>query len=394
MTASSMLKVRALISPAALQSALAEVVEWAKTIDFAYAWMSSGEDGRGFWNTLNDEKIGRGIVGLQFLGTEPFVLRHFLHNALGRVHVLAERQGTFHPKILLASKGNQRRAILGSSNFTAGGFVRNTELNVLLEGRANEAVFQELEQTLSEYWERSQPITNSVIERYQRAWARRVRPKPFSLSPSSIGTELNLSWSAYYRRLSQAGEDWQKRAGGEVTYLSELSIVRRVFRSGKRFGELPYEDARIVAGFGPRVGWFGSTGAARSFMHLVKDHRRKIGPLIDPIPLKGDVPDSVVRGVFRAAQCLDQVGIACVTRLLVVKRPDQFYSVNSKNRARMRDELGIAPKNGEQYLALLGQIRQLEWCRAPRPRGASKEERQMWNARVALLDMLFYESDA
>lgn len=282
MTASSILKVRALTSPDTLQSALAGAVEWAETINFAYAWMSSGEDGRGFWNTLTDEKIGRGVVGLQFGGTEPFVLQYFLRNALGRVHVLTDPQWTFHPKILLATKGSERRAILGSSNFTAGGFVRNTELNVLLEGRAKEAVFEELEQALSEYWKRSQPITRSVIDRYQRAWARRVRPKHFRLSPASAGTELNLSWSSYYRRLSQASEDWQKLVGGEDTYLSELSLVRRILRGGKRFGELRYHHARIVAGFGPRIGWFGSTRPARTFMHLVKHYPQKIGPLIDP----------------------------------------------------------------------------------------------------------------
>lgn len=412
MVSTSVLRVRVLASFRELQRALKEVVEWAETIDFAYAWMSSGEDGIGFWNVLDDEKIGRGIIGLHFAATEPYVLEHFMVEPPGvapeRVRVITDDRGTFHPKVLVAARGEERRAILGSSNFTPGGFVFNTELNVLLEGRADDVAFRDLDGAISRYWFRGRAITREMLAVY-RAEAKKRRPERGGfrlprppIEPSTRGEgprhRLDVSWDEYVRLLRE-----QEQRGillatndGRPTYLTESEQARRALRNASHEGfvGIPKGLRRLVAGFGPDAGWYGATRPNGRFMSLVNDEPEVVAELIDRVSLSGPVPDSVVREVFRAAEGLERVGIGCVTRLLCMKRPDLFYPVNSANRRRMREAFGNIPSNADKdkaakYLELLARIKQLAWCRSPVP--SDRFERRIWRARVALLDAVFYE---
>lgn len=412
--AESMVRVRVLASVRELQRALKEVVEWAETIDFAYAWMSSGEDGAGFWNVLDDDKIRRGIIGLHFAATEPFVLEHFMQDPAGgvpeRVRVITDDRGTFHPKVLVAAKGDERRAILGSSNFTPGGFALNTELNVLLEGRAEDAAFSDVDGAISRYWFRGRAITREMLAEY-RAEAKKRRPERGGfrlprppIDPRARGEGprhwLDVGWDEYVQLL----RDQQHRGilldtdDGRPTYLSETREARKAFRKVPRegFAGIPKELRRLVAGFGPDAGWYGGTRANGRFMRLVNDEPEVIADLIDRVPLCGPVSDSVVRDIFGAAERLERVGIGCVTRLLCMKRPDLFYPVNSANRRRMREAFGTIPSNAdedraEKYVELLDRIKQLAWCRSPVP--SDRFERRIWRARVALLDAVFYDLD-
>lgn len=409
--AESTVRVRVLASVRELQRALKDVVEWAETIDFAYAWMSSGEDGSGFWNVLEDEKIRRGIVGLHFAGTEPFVLEHFMPDpswsAPERVRVITDDRGTFHPKVLVAAKGDERRAILGSSNFTPGGFALNTELNVLLEGRADDAAFGDLDGAISRYWFRGRAITRELLKEY-RAEAKKRRPerggfrlprRPVERRAQVDGPRhsLDVGWDDYVQLLRDQEQRGLPLAtnDGHPTYLTESENARMVFRKYGSFAQIPEGKRRMVAGFGPNAGWYGATRANGRFMNLVKDHPEVIGELIDPVPLRGAVPDSVVRDVFHAAEQLERVGVGCVTRLLCMKRPDLFYSVNSANRGLMGEAFGSLPSHtdedkAEKYLAVLEQIRRLGWYRSPMP--SDRFERRIWRARVALLDAIFYDN--
>jgi len=133
-----------LADPSHLLAALNELVEWSETLDFAYAWVHSAGDTMEAWCALDDAKIRRAVVGVHFGGTEPFALEYFNDAIPGRVRVIEDRGGTFHPKVIVGRCGSKRRAIIGSSNFTPGGFGANTELNVRaarpIEERVGEAV--------------------------------------------------------------------------------------------------------------------------------------------------------------------------------------------------------------------------------------------------------------
>ena len=412
--------IRVLPSAVASHEAMLEVLAWARHIDFAYAWMSTAAGQLEPWHALEDSKIRRGIVGLSFARTDPDVLHH-LRRAVGptRFRVIDDESGafTFHPKVLVAARGSVRRAIVGSSNFTRGGFARNTELNLLLEGSATDPVFVDLEAVIDSYWKRAEPMTSKRLEAYRKAHeaARRRDRAMQSISrprgvaghrtrrkdDTTLTEQLNVPWDAYAAGLWERLRYWTKigrRNGflgrGETAYLSQIAKVRELL-DGRSLRTLSLEDARKVVGITAEFRWFGNTGSKWSFARLIRDDKPEVARLIDSIPGGGDVSDAKIRRIFHKAKGHPAFGISTLTRILCAKRPDLFISVNSANRSGMRKALGLAPTtmDKDEYLELLRRIRALPWFDpTKRPKHDSvPHERELWDARVALLDAFFYE---
>ncbi len=76
-------------------------------------------------------KISTMVVGLDLYTTSPSFLKSF--RSIIRIGT-AIKSATFHPKLYLFQDGNAFCCIMGSSNFTRGGFGDNTEVNVCVEG--------------------------------------------------------------------------------------------------------------------------------------------------------------------------------------------------------------------------------------------------------------------
>jgi phosphatidylserine/phosphatidylglycerophosphate/cardiolipin synthase-like enzyme len=60
------------------------------------------------------------------------LLRSFESHATFRMHLYRERSRTFHPKLYLFSSDSAALLILGSSNWSEGGFFNNVEANVVV----------------------------------------------------------------------------------------------------------------------------------------------------------------------------------------------------------------------------------------------------------------------
>ena len=114
------------------------------------------------------------------------------------------------------------------------------------------------------------------------------------------------------------------------TYVRESETAREVLRAAGSFA-VSLWDARYVSGFGPGVGFFGSTRPNGVFMRMVKSDPARIAPLVDPIRESGSVPDDVVRSVFEHAEGIPQLAIGVVARFLTMKRPDLFFPINNAN---------------------------------------------------------------
>jgi hypothetical protein len=85
---------------------------------------------------------------------------------------------------------------------------------------------------------------------------------------------------------------------------------------------------------------------------------------------------------------LPGIALATATRLLAVKRPDCFLPVTGRSKQQIRQTLGYsATRRG--YVGLHRYIWSLPWFTAPEP--THPEQRRVWHARVALLDVVFYE---
>jgi hypothetical protein len=87
---------------------------------------------------------------------------------------------------------------------------------------------------------------------------------------------------------------------------------------------------------------------------------------------------------------IDGVGLGVGSRILAVKRPDLFVTLNAANKTLVRKLFGAAPFSVRRYLAWHEQIWAFPWWSAPEPR-VGRDEKRVWRARVALLDALLYD---
>jgi HKD family nuclease len=101
------------------------------------------------------EAIRRGaslefLVGLDFRTTEPEALSTLFELSQNHAGVdlycmaSLEPQAVYHPKLYLARGENDVVCVVGSSNLTAGGLKRNVEVNVAMEGAANDEPISDL----------------------------------------------------------------------------------------------------------------------------------------------------------------------------------------------------------------------------------------------------------
>jgi len=83
------------------------------------------------------------------------------------------------------------------------------------------------------------------------------------------------------------------------------------------------------------------------------------------------------------------VALGTATRLLCMKRPDLFLPANNASVVNIARVFGTIPNTAEKYLRLVETIWKFPWFSASKPAEASSL--RIWNARVALLDAIFYE---
>lgn len=192
-----MLTTKLLVTTREALIALEQLTSWADSIKLAYAWASSDRGAAAHWKALPLAKVSRAVIGTHFAQTEPFVLREL--RRCGVLRVFADIGGVFHPKVMVGSKGTERRALVGSSNFTASGFGANRELNLLLEGAAHEEAVAGIERHIDELWADPQAFApdNTWFEQYERIHGARPEPQQVPQGPKALlsaDLEIKPSW--------------------------------------------------------------------------------------------------------------------------------------------------------------------------------------------------------
>ena len=156
---------------------------------------------------------------------------------------------------------------------------------------------------------------------------------------------------------------------------------------------MPPDTRKLVTGWGGgTTGYLGNMRGAGYFKQITQTSPEALDEWLDEIPLAGSVNDLAVAQYLDGITQIHGVAFATATRLLVVKRPDLFISLNNASRERISEVFGGAPTNTAAYLRLLHRIWQMPWFQARRP--ADIHGQRLWDARVALLDAVMYETPA
>ena len=357
-------------------------------------------------------KISTMVVGLDFYTTSPSFLDSF--KSVIRIGTSLDG-GTFHPKLYLFENAGGFCCVMGSSNFTTGGFAANTELNICIEGGKKDPFFRQVNSFIETQEKNSKPITKPEIadyrEQFEKLKASRKRLSKFRASSAAKAKakaakqqetageappeQLNKTWSEFVALILAPRRRKRIDGGtaGELDYLQTAERCQTLFAQYGHLANMSPGDRRFIGGTKREGGWFGSMRGAGYFKDRLNNNPASLDAALDHIPRTGKVRKTAFDN-FVTAYNWKGAGVGHASRLLAMKRPDIFICIDSKNRASISSVFDVSASSLQTfdgYWDLMQRIWRCPWWRARRPQDAL--ERRIWNARVALLDSIYYVHD-
>ncbi|HEJ3685338.1 phospholipase D family protein [Pseudomonas aeruginosa] len=382
-----------------LDAHLHRLITTHKNIALGVAWASASTKAYGCLLKYR-ENIRTAVIGIHFYQTDADVLDAFVDSTT--VQFVLQPSGVFHPKLYLFWSDDRWEAIIGSANFTAGALGKNTELCTLISD-GDGLDLAELQAVISGYGTHARTINSVDAQRY-RSMREARRPEldklkdQYGARPASKDAlesrVMSLDWPAY---LAAIQKDVQH---GFAERLDLLDDIEDAFNSAPAFKDIDPQLRRAIAGLPNKLiataAWFGSMHGAGVFKNLVIEHPEQLSRALDCIPRDGQVTKSQYQAYvkeFCKAFPNGRDGIATATRLLSMKRPDQFLCVDSANRKQLARDIGIVSAHQLDYDRYWGEvverIMNAPWWNSPPP--SSGSNLKAWSARAAMLDALFYK---
>jgi hypothetical protein len=385
----------------ALTAQFSRLVRSYPNMAFAVAWASA--DTAIFRQLLKRRRrISRAVIGIHFYQTHPDVLDKFVGST--NVRFVLQPHGVFHPKVFLFWGSKQWEALVGSANLTSGAFGANSEVVTLLRGcdEGSNEIRHRVVSLIDGYWPDGRVATREIASKYRAIWKFRqplIRRLAASYGQGRAkkvpldSTVMSMPWNRFFAAVKN------DRFHGLAERCDLLSVVATEFRRHEHFRSMELGVRQAIAGwptdFDPRWAWFGSMRGVGNFGKAVNENNIHLSRALDQIPLEGVIQqgqyDAYVEEFTRAFPH-GRDGVATASRLLAMKRPDQFVCVDSKNQRALCEDFGIA-KTGmtyERYWAeVVERVMDSPWWNSPRPR--TPQEANVWNGRAAMLDAIFYE---
>lgn len=385
---------------------LSALIEKYERISIAVAW--GGITPVSEVLLANSVKFESVLLGVDFSATDPDLIDRLVD--IPNTFVAKNRLGCFHPKIFYFESGTRAETIVGSANFTKGGLGQNLEASVHAKGDSGDPFFEQVRNQLNRYKHLHLRITQPLADNYRRQFeAAKSTPRPRNPVLPSEGKKWArfnsllsiMPWSEFVKRARRDYLDFKKR-------MELVREIQQMFSKTASFANLSVAETKGIAGVlghveaegagldGLEWGWFGSMGGAGTFAELIGLGDQKLATALDGIPKRGDVTkahfDSYAAAFTAAFSDSSRTArLAPATRLLAMKRPDFFVCVNGGNKAGLATALSFAPttiKLENYWERIIEPIQQAPWYNAPRPIG---EETELWDARVAMLDAIYYQ---
>ncbi len=386
---------------AALQKTFSNLLRTHQNVAFAVAWASA--ETQVFKQLLsNSSQITKAIIGIHFYQTHPDVLKAFVGSP--SVRFVLQPDGVFHPKMYLFWSSTNWEALVGSANLTTGALTRNSEamLSISSSDEGSSELKQQLSELVDTYWEQAVQMEERKAEQYRELWAtrqrfvRRLASQYGENRPSKTPFEssvMSMSWTQF---LSEVKNDAHH---GFKERCELLQRAHCAFTNHKNFASMESGIRKTIAGlpngFDTRWAWFGSMSGLGYFHQAVNNNNIHLSLALDNIPAKGEVARFQYQAYLdEFIQAFPNKGraIGSATRLLAMKRPDQFVCFDSKNKEKLCKDFGIAQANmnfDRYWVEIIERIMDSPWWNVHRP--ADKEDGQVWDSRAAMLDAIFYD---
>lgn len=389
-----------------------------KNISMSVAWASaSSEAFRVLIQDENKKKIKFSTVGLHFYQTHPDFIKEFLDDE--KVRFYKQNEGVFHPKIYLFwNDENDWICLIGSANFTQSALTKNSEVMSMFDIH-DKVEFQNIKNIIDRYYQEAEVFKNEDFKGYHNIWNQKSRQKQNldDFNPKVIQKPLykspilSLSWDEYYSLLLKKGNHLDER-------LKLLAKSCEYFNQNT-FENMTEEQRKNIAGankkrdgikdwklFGtmPIPAFLGRLATNDSQLQYISDS-------LELVPLDGKVSLKNYNEFLHYFKAADKsfkdidnkykkagwgYGVSPMTRLLAIKRPDEFFCLTGANQLSLMANFGIKKeiiktKSYERYWnEIIEPVRQSPWYNSDKPTDAKKL--QVYNGRVALMDALFYNN--
>ena len=361
----------------------------------------------------NIKKVRQLVIGTDFAQTSPALLRNL--KTVKNARIMISKGGiTFHPKVYCFVDGKKVYAIVGSANFTNGGTNCNDEAAIFLEGTKEDEPLQHILNAVSSWWRGGKQIEDEFLTAYELRWFANQKhriaiEKPLAIYRPTAKSKhpklLSTSWANY-------AQDVKNPPHGDGAINERLAVLQRarqLFDSVPSFERLSNLQHKAIAGIignkeilstdlADHLDWdlFGSMKGAGAFKKCINKNAKHLSAALDHIPSVGEVTeDDYIHFATEFQSAFGNLnrkgGVPTSSRLLAMKRPDYFVCVDSKNAKGLGADVGFAPStlNLENYWErVVEPITQALWWNAERPKDA---DGRIWDARVAMLDVIYYD---
>lgn len=283
------------------------------------------------------------IVGLDFGFSEYAALHKLLHlfdkykNA--KLYFAQATKGVFHPKFYMFSNKKTATIIIGSPNFTKGGFNENIECSIKVECPLNSKLhkdslkyFNNLLVSKNEVFEASF-LTLEKYKPFQKSQTD-IRNKKLQQKPNQSDNEellelntnkLKERYSTYIKRKdTKYNFIKRKKDYSEAkTMLDKIAKIKSITTSS-----LYPHYAALVGGAGYKQKWH--SGGINRGINTVTKHPKRVQNLIEYIRKNHHRPvDEVFENAMRLANQIPKLGINVVTEILATYDSHKFAIVNN-----------------------------------------------------------------
>ncbi|WP_426278595.1 restriction endonuclease PLD domain-containing protein [Chryseobacterium sp. S-02] len=395
-------------NPENLKKEFKRLMKQYSNFHWATAWASAGNEVFGEL-IENRYKIDKLTVGIHFYQTHPDFIKEFIDDE--NVHFVEQPEGTFHPKVyLFTNDENDWELIIGSANFTANAFTKNTEVCVLINIKDSNSkeVYESALEIIRSSFELGKTFNESDLENYRKIWDIQ-QPKIQSLSGQYGSTKGKPTPSHKIELQTKSWDEFMDDVFGEGKRIigrriRVIEIAKELFQKIRHFKELDDSERKFIAGLPTNLertipgaedwAFFGSMRGAGKFSKLINDNNELLSFALDEIPLDGPVTKTNYdRFLDYFKKAVPGNYLATSTRLLAMKRPDVFICYDNKNKDALCRDFGII-RNGmdhERYWnEVILRIADSEWYQKPDPK--DEMERKISMARSAFLDSLYYNA--
>lgn len=182
--------------------------------------------------------------------------------------------------------------------------------------------------------------------------------------------------------------------------LAEMTELDRLVFAGK------HTPKHNISVYNFDVEWFSSTKGAKVFHQLLQQQPHKFDIALSYIPLVGDVTFDQYSDFVKAYQEIfisytqnnskgEKAPLTPATRLLAMRRPDQFISISNNNLDVFCQGLSIPKFKNNDFNSywhdMIATLRTFSWWHQEQP--LDEKELELWKVRAILVDLFFYADE-